>query len=872
MPLVFVKQLGIMTLLLVSLLATSTFAETYCKADYSDAVSDINQARTECETAEGGGSTFYVSEIVKDSSCTESYDGGESITFAGWRYLLGCDMCTSQNAKKELNDFSETCQAQCKVSDYKCSYTMWSWGDNHFTQKICGKTDSTLSGCSESSSSTEKSSSSGNSSSSSGESSSSGFGEEESSDSGSGSLSSGGGIPGSSGLGCSGDYCDVANAPQGEFGFVGVVFPCGKRSDIYLRELGYKYCSVVDGSISWAFAGVDGFMSLPDFIGSARVMETSCDSGRLKIVSNLSPIRRLGGEKITGYQCFSDEINQSLKEYGCNRYSPLELCKRDNSSWVDDFCSDTVKVITGANYRCTDSNDSSTVAGCVRVGNKDWPYTYFLERNGEIFYYSVFGRNDLVLPRNYREYWNMDSLKGLLSACPVYSSSSESSDMSSSSESEEVSSSSAFHDFSSASEGNYSSGFEMTSSSISIGSSSMGNFGNSSSSFSEEASSASGGYVSSSSKAEGFESETFVAGEKQIYSPEQVFNDGLRNMEIGKCYSLNPERGIQFGWINDNAQDSWWWMEVPCDGSVPLIETTSAGCYENRRGPTAIYLPGDCFSGGLDNMETGKCYALNSDRGAQYGWINNNAQDSYWWVEVPCEVGDSEDEPVCPENGIFFKRNEPLETSEDSVKTLGESVVGLYDALGRKQKHRNVFGKRNAFYARKAHRDRRTVREFFENWSVSFKTVSGYVEAKTELGFRNVHFDCVSQTKTIIVADLYMKTPKDSIDKVVDSDDERLLAHENRHEEIYLLEGNDEWKEKISVNRNRLTEKNSCYIVKKTFWPVMEKRYRKMLEIQNAWDDEDKNNASHARINIDSLVVLQKIKWNAEPCYKENSE
>lgn len=120
MPLVFVKQLGIMTLLLVSLLATSTFAETYCKADYSDAVSDINQARTECETAEGGGSTFYVSEIVKDSSCTESYDGGESITFAGWRYLLGCDMCTSQNAKKELNDFSETCQAQCKVSDYKC--------------------------------------------------------------------------------------------------------------------------------------------------------------------------------------------------------------------------------------------------------------------------------------------------------------------------------------------------------------------------------------------------------------------------------------------------------------------------------------------------------------------------------------------------------------------------------------------------------------------------------------------------------------------------------------------------------------------------------------------------------------------------------
>lgn len=850
------------------LMEKNTYALTSCYENEEIANGALSVFKQLCDTSFGGGASFYGSVVYK-AECMES---SGLILEDRFQVTYSCNTCTAKNIKKDVEDFKNSCAEQCRLTDYVCSFTHGEWGHSFPLPKICGKTDSTLSGCSESSSSTEKSSSSGNSSSSSGESSSSGFGEEESSDSGSGSLSSGGGIPGSSGSGCSGEYCDVANAPQGEFGFVGVVFPCGKRSDLYLRELGYKYCSVVDGSISWAFAGVDGFMSLPDFIGSARVMETSCDSGRLKIVSNLSPIMIGNGGEITGYQCFSDEINQSLKEYGCNRYSPLELCKRENSSWVDDFCSDTVKVITGANYRCASESDSSTVAGCVRVGNKDWPYTYFLERNGEIFYYSVFERNDLVLPRNYREYWNMDSLKGLLSACPVYSSSSESSDMSSSSESEEVSSSSAFHDFSSASEGNYSSGFEMTSSSISIGSSSMGNFGNSSSSFSEEASSASGGYVSSSSKAEGFESETFVAGEKQIYSPEQVFNDGLRNMEIGKCYSLNPERGIQFGWINDNAQDSWWWMEVPCDGSVPLIETTSAGCYENRRGPTAIYLPGDCFSGGLDNMETGKCYALNSDRGAQYGWINNNAQDSYWWVEVPCEVGDSEDEPVCPENGIFFKRNEPLETSEDSVKTLGESVVGLYDALGRKQKHRNVFGKRNAFYARKAHRDRRTVREFFENWSVSFKTVSGYVEAKTELGFRNVHFDCVSQTKTIIVADLYMKTPKDSIDKVVDSDDERLLAHENRHEEIYLLDGNDEWKEKISVNRNRLTEKNSCYIVKKTFWPVMEKRYRKMLEIQNAWDDEDKNNASHTRINIDSLVVLQKIKWNAEPCYKENSK
>ena len=765
------------------LMGKNTYALTSCYENKEIANGALSVFKQLCDTSFGGGASFYGSVVYK-SECVES---SGLILEDRFQVTYSCNTCTAKNIKKNVEDFKNSCAEQCRLTDYACSFTNGEWGHSFPMPKICGKKDSSLSGCSESSSSTEESSSSVSVSSSS---------IEESSSSGSVGEDSG------SGSDCSGEYCDVANAPQGEFGHVGVVFPCGKRSDIYLRELGYKYCSVVDGSISWAFAGVDGFMSLPDFIGSARVMETSCDSGRLKVVSNLSPIVKLSGEEITEYLCFSDEINQSLKEYGCNRYSPLELCKRDNSSWVDDFCSDTVKVITGANYRCSGSNDSSTVDGCLRVDNKDWPYTYFLERNGDISYSAPFvNSEDYVLPKNYKKFWNMDSLKGLLSACTVYSSSSESSDVTSSSENDEISSSSAFHDFSSDSEGiDSSDSGNMTSSSISIGFSSMGNFGNSSSSFFEETSSASGSNMSSSSNAEGFDADTFVAGENQIYSPEQVFSDGLRNMETGKCYSLNPERGIQSGWINDNAQDSW------------------------------------------------------------------------WWVEVPCEADDSEDEPVCPENGIFFKRNEPLETPDDSMESLDESIVGLYDALGRKQKHRNVFGKRNAFYARKAHRDRRTVREFFENWSVSFRTVSGYVEAKTELGFRNVHFDCVSQAKTIIVANLYMKTPKDSIDKVVDSDDERLLAHENRHEEIYLLEGNDEWEEKISANGNRLTEKNSCYMVKKTFWPVMEKRFRKMLEMQNAWDAEDGNNVSHARINIDSLVVLQKVKWNAEPCYKENPE
>ena len=70
---------------------------------------------------------------------------------------------------------------------------------------------------------------------------------------------------------------------------------------------------------------------------------------------------------------------------------------------------------------------------------------------------------------------------------------------------------------------------------------------------------------------------------------------------------------------------------------LPIVEKTSAGCIKNKRGANAVYNVGDCFFDGLDNMTPGKCYSLNPERGTQYGWINNNAQDSWWWVEAPCE-------------------------------------------------------------------------------------------------------------------------------------------------------------------------------------------------------------------------------------------
>lgn len=206
--------------------------------------------------------------------------------------------------------------------------------------------------------------------------------------------------------------------------------------------------------------------------------------------------------------------------------------------------------------------------------------------------------------------------------------------------------------------------------------------------------SSSSGQVSVYSSSSEFFDEPFIAGPDQKYSPDQIFRSGLRNMEEGKCYSLNPERGSQYGWINNNAQDSWWWIEVPCDGSEPIVEKTSAGCVKNKRGSNAVYHPGDCFSSGLDNMTPGKCYSLNPERGTQYGWINNNAQDSWWWVETPCEKDSN--------RGLYKKatRDVFMAENDDEPQDAVERPSFYFDALGRTMNRRNAFGEKRSVYGK----------------------------------------------------------------------------------------------------------------------------------------------------------------------------
>jgi hypothetical protein len=227
-------------------------------------------------------------------------------------------------------------------------------------------------------------------------------------------------------------------------------------------------------------------------------------------------------------------------------------------------------------------------------------------------------------------------------------------------------------------------------SSNSSGGSSGSGSSNSSSSGSTNSSS-SGNYGSASSSGN-----AFVSGPDAYYGTEDIFSSGLDNMELGKCYGLNPDRAPHYGWINTNAQDTWWWNERPCDGSTTIDKPTSNGCKHNERGENAVYTANDCFSSGLDNMEPDKCYALNPDRDTQYGWINNNAQDSWWWREVPCGEEDEDDgeewEPVlCSGSNFLQKKSSARENnnsresvSYDSYEVWGKNTKFYYDALGRK--------------------------------------------------------------------------------------------------------------------------------------------------------------------------------------------
>lgn len=118
----------------------------------------------ECVNLRGGGAKFIVtSGDNKYSSCTNDTGVKAESDSGYYEYVYGCSVCSSKEIVNYVYDVKDSCVAQCKLSDFKCSQKALTWNEPLFLIQQCSKIDSTATGCKEetNSSSVEESSSSG---------------------------------------------------------------------------------------------------------------------------------------------------------------------------------------------------------------------------------------------------------------------------------------------------------------------------------------------------------------------------------------------------------------------------------------------------------------------------------------------------------------------------------------------------------------------------------------------------------------------------------------------------------------------------------------------------------------------------------------
>lgn len=187
--------------------------------------------------------------------------------------------------------------------------------------------------------------------------------------------------------------------------------------------------------------------------------------------------------------------------------------------------------------------------------------------------------------------------------------------------------------------------------------------------------------------------EPFVAGADQEYSPDQIFNSGLQNMEPGACYSLNPDRGVQHGWINTNAQDSYWWRESDCNTGEKVDRNRIGQCPGFPIGGTPEHPDRTCFA------HNGKCYRCMVEKSyvdcsQDWLWKWNFNQDlvNDWYTEVDCN------NPTFGKPPLYKKAGEFDEPVEDAGYVVDFRPARTFDVMGRQKSIRNAVHDRSALY------------------------------------------------------------------------------------------------------------------------------------------------------------------------------
>ena len=190
--------------------------------------------------------------------------------------------------------------------------------------------------------------------------------------------------------------------------------------------------------------------------------------------------------------------------------------------------------------------------------------------------------------------------------------------------------------------------------------------------------------------------EPFVAGADQEYSPDQIFNSGLQNMEPGACYSLNPDRGVQHGWINTNAQDSYWWRESDCNTGEKVDRKRIGQCPGFPIGGTPEHPDRTCFA------HNGKCYRCMVEKSyvdcsQDWLWKWNFNQDlvNDWYTEVDCN------NPTFGKPPLYKKVGEFDEPVEDAGYTVDFRPARTFDVMGRQKSTGNMIRSKRALYKKK---------------------------------------------------------------------------------------------------------------------------------------------------------------------------
>jgi hypothetical protein len=764
-----------------------------------------------------------------------------------------CNTCGSSEMQQELQVYEALCNADCRQNAVKCIHQRFEWGGYFektgtvYGDYVCGNKDSSLPGCAVSSSSVgedEQSSSSQELLSS--DSQYSSFEAESSS------SSDDGDDPGSSsGIGEKGIQCYIGDEESCHPWSDEILF---KKRPIMLGDIRLyyhkPYCQengdiVFRANIPIVYFRAASWLCLKNDCISHHSIEGYWECNQGSVQNN---------------GCAAEPEHRSIPFY----YSVMT--RKLRTSWGTVDFSSTPE--SGMNLAYFDVNELLSIVAREGVYvDGDDGFSYDLTD-----LYPQFSKNsfdDYVRACAY--HLNVDvssssevgssssssSLFVLASSSSVQSSSSEesSSSVEESSSSYECSSSDCGDDISSSSQEEFSSSSDELVSSGSV------DVEESSSSQQMESSSSEFVYSSSSDG-------HFVSGGDQVHSPDQIFNDGLDNMEPGSCYSLNPDRGTQYGWMNTDAKDSWWWREVDCESGEKVDRNRVGVCPGFPLDKVPSNPKRSCVA------YDGRCYRCKSENSYVdcsqewlWKWTFNVQNIGSWYAEVDCyNPFEDDDVEECYEidlsdDGIALLKR----TEKDVVKfaNLAENdIVNLnstnyyYDVLGRNLRYHTNLNLEQPIYAK---RNSKTL-----NILSKTTTLSGYVKGTPRMNI------CIKKDKVEGVVK-YLNI-KGSLRIVVgklhyQGNDERLIAHEKEHKKIWSDEKyKKSWNYVATVTTSQSIYE-ACLTAFERLWGMeVQDLLIDVYTRQNNWDDDDENNSCESRIDINHDLAENKAKLLSGAC------